>query len=162
MTRLHFRVSRFDPAKGEERNEAPDWTSLSDVGLTFSDGVLTLERYEHEERKYLDATSVVLELGEVTAVQVSDVEISPWSSDQARAINDGLIVDIAGAVRICRMLLREDLSCRLKATNGRVIIDAGFDLYLYFTVDTDVPSDVLSAVRQLGLFIEENVFSPYE
>ncbi len=64
-----FRITRYNPAFRDERGAYTrvTWTSVSDVGRTYDDEVLTLGEYERVERSYLDAVRSFAASGGVAA-----------------------------------------------------------------------------------------------
>ncbi len=156
--RVHaLRISRFQPGATQTPDSA--WTSIGDVGQTFSEGVLTLAEYERVEALYLNAVSLLLEDSEVRQLIVSDVQLTPLASETARAIREGALVSASDALEICRLELRDEVSCRLE-DDGRFYVHIGFDYYLYVG-SKQVSAAAIEAIEQSGLFVEQGIPSPY-
>jgi hypothetical protein len=152
-----FRISRFRP--GVSQSATSPWTSRSDIGETFDDGVLTLAEYERVEDRYIGAVRMLLEAAGSPELTVSDLHVTPWATPSAEAVVEGGQLKSEQALEVCRLDLREELSCRLD--NGdRFHIAVGFDYYLY--VGTAQPSSAaISLIEESGLFVEHGVPSPY-
>lgn len=157
MTAHELRVSRYRP--GVPQSATSTWTSMSDVGQLFDDGLLSLAEYERVEQLYLAALASLLDAAGRPELTVSEVQVAPSASAAARAVRDGARVGVAEALEICRLELREELSCRLD-DDQRFYVHVGFDFYLYVGCERLSPS-VIAAIEGSGLFIEHKVPSPY-
>src|SRR6476661_2747161 len=72
-----FRVTKYNPAFRRADNGAymrDDWTSVSDIGGTFADGVLTREEYERVEGLYVEAIMGFVALAHVDTLRVAALE----------------------------------------------------------------------------------------
>lgn len=69
-----WRVTRYHPANRTEEGRylGNAWTSISDVGSEFEDGLLTPGRYHEVEDAYLDAVRIFAADAGVTHLQVRD------------------------------------------------------------------------------------------
>lgn len=153
-----YRISKFDPsAPPSQRRE--DWTSISDVGRSFAGDVLTREAYDEVESQYLNALRLVLTEEHATSLRVTDLLRASTASATRDSIAEGVIVDIEGAISVCRAQLREELSCHL-ATDDGFSVDVGFDYYLYITSPRPLGAS-LEDIADLGLHVESGVQSPY-
>lgn len=155
MNLTWYRVSRHDPAK--RGNDRDSWTSASDIGKDFSGVQLTSGEVSRTEQQYVTAVETFAAEVDVVSVVVSEVDFA----ESLPAVRDGDIVPIAEALTLVQSLFREELSCRLKATNGELSIDFGFDLYMYLGTNGE-QDRAARAVQRLGLFVEKDVPSPYE
>ena len=156
MTQNQLRISRYRP--GVPQSATSTWTSMSDVGHVFDDGLLSQAEYERVEQLYLAALVALLDDAGRPELLVSDVQLSPSASAAARAVRDGARVTVPDAVEICRLELREELSCRLD--DERFYVHVGFDYYLYLGCERVSPA-VIAAIEESGLFVERGVPSPY-
>lgn len=149
-----WRVTRYDPARRDERGAFPrqSWTSIADVGRIFDGVELTLEDYERIENAYLDAFVGFAEDAGVEQLQVRSLE-------RGDGIDEGDIVSPEEARHIVRRLLREEVICKLEAPDNRFALHVGFDLYMYVGSMTPCRSAQRHA-EELGLFVEPNVSSP--
>ncbi len=151
-----FRVSRYSSDLAARR---ADWSSISDVGASFHGEVLTQQTYEQVEQRYLDAARRFLADSNIDRLSVLDVD---WTADvplARREIADRPFVTPDEAIAICRLQLREDLSCRLESPD-RFYLHFGFDLYMYIGSWTECAEAVQHTVAD-GLFVEHDVTSPY-
>jgi hypothetical protein len=156
MTAHELRLSRYEP--GRVYTASSTWTSMSDVGRSFDDGDLTLAEYERVEQTYLTAIGVLLaQLGN-PELTVSDVQLAPAASEQAQAVREGSLVDAAAAIDICRLELREELSCRLDGDH--LYVHVGIDYYVYVGCEY-LDASAVAAIEASGLFVEQDVPSPY-
>ena len=152
-----FRISRFRP--GASQSAISTWTSKSDVGETFDDGVLTLAEYERVEDLYVGAVRTLLEAAGLPDLRVSELHVTPLATPSARAVLEGAQLTAERALEVCRLELREELSCRLD-NDDRFYVHVGFDYYLY--VGTAQPdSAAIESIEESGLFVEHDVPSPY-
>lgn len=153
----NYRVGRYKP--GTRHTATSTWTSVSDIGRRFDDGVLTKEEYERVEYLYLEAVRAVATEVQVDELEVSDLLLGPAASVEATQIRNGDTITVNEALGILRLELREELSCRLKS-DDRLHVDAGFDFYIYLGT-CDPIYNVISEIEASGLFVERNIPSPY-
>ena len=157
MTAYYLRLSRYEP--GVHQSASSSWTSISDIGKSFEDGILTQAEYESVETLYLEAIDrLITDNGNPTFV-VSDLHGSPTASPAAREVREGSQVRRQDVLEICRMELREELSCRLDHGED-FYVHVGFDFYVYLGCERLTPESV-AAIDESGLFIEHGVPSPY-
>jgi hypothetical protein len=151
-----LRVSRFRP--GVPHSGTSTWTSISDVGQLFEDGVLTRDEYERVEGLYLQALDKLLVAAGWPELTVLDLHVAPDASVAARRVTEGAQLRGPEILDVVRLQLREELSCRLD--HERFYVHVGFDLYLYVG-SLALPDSTIREIEQLGLFVEEGVPSPY-
>jgi hypothetical protein len=132
---------------------------LSDVGEKFDDGVLTLEEYERVENLYLSAVRQFMEAAGSPDLLVSELQLAPLATPAAQAVQDGALLTAQEALEVCRLELREELSCRLD-DDERFYVHVGMDYYVYLGT-LNPSSAVVEAIEESGLFVEEGVSSPY-
>jgi len=157
MTTHELRLSRYEP--GALQSATSTWTSISDVGQLFDDGLLSQAEYERVEDLYLVALESLLKDAGRPELTVSDLQLAPLASAPARVVREGARVGVAEALEICRLELRDELSCRLD-DDERFYVHVGFDFYVYVGCERLTPS-VSAAIERSGLFIERGVPSPY-
>lgn len=151
-----FRVSRYDPAR---HNSSEQWTAMSDVGGEFDGEVLSMEQYEAVERSYLESIRWFMHDSRADQFVVCDVDWSPLAEHTDRWIRDGLEVDRETAIAICRLELREHLSCRLDSRSD-FYVHFGFDFYMYLG-SWNPCRDAIARTVERGLHVELGVRSPY-
>ncbi len=151
-----FRVSRYDPARLDSSEQ---WTAMSDVGREFDGEVLSMEQYEAVERSYLESIRWFMHESRADQFLIGDVDWSPLAEGTDRWIRDGLEVDRETAIAVCRLQLREHLSCRLDSGND-FYVHFGFDFYMYLG-SWNPCRDAIARTVELGLHVELGVPSPY-
>lgn len=148
-----WRVSRYEPELRERETRWESWTDYSDIGAAFNGVVLSPEEYYRVEDTYIaaavrfavDASAVLLRVTYVGHHQAPDFALDP---DQ--------IVVRSDLGPIIRGNLRGNLDCALEATNGRLQVAFGYDLYMYIAADSQCESAVAGAARD-GLWLEPDV-----
>jgi hypothetical protein len=157
MTAYELRLSRYEP--GALQSPTSTWTSISDVGRVFDDGQLSEGEYMRVEGLYLGALESLLDDAGRPDLTVSDLQLTPAATVRARAVQEGQRVGMRDALEICRLGLREEISCRLD-DDQRFYIHVGFDYYVYVGCERLSP-DVIAQIEDSGLFLERGVPSPY-
>lgn len=153
---FEFRVTKYDPSRRDARGGliGDDWTSFSDIGKSFSDGLLTQEGYSQVEDAYVTASASFIRESGVPTLSIVGFENHaaanlPFGESTALGASDfGTVV---------RSLLREEYWCRLESIGG--FIHVGWDFYMYIGVQRPCPLAVAETER-LGLFVEP-FHSPY-
>jgi hypothetical protein len=159
MSMQHFRISRY--RFGLSDASISTWTSISDIGQSFDDGVLTLEEYERVEELYLRAVRILLETAGSPDLVINEIDFTPHpTTPSGKAIHVGARFNVEEALEVCRMELREELSCRLDADDGSFHVVVGFDYYLYVGT-TQAPEAAIQSIEESGLFVERDVPSSY-
>ena len=158
MAAHEFRLTKYDRAlrvEGIGAFEGDDWTSISDIGETFSGQRLTLADYLDVEAKHLVAVASFIEESDVLELVARDVG-DPFGRFR---VTEGARLSPVEAIEVVRQLLREEGWCRLEAGES-FFIHAGYDYYLYVGSDRACPQSVERAER-LGLFVDPDFPSPY-
>lgn len=152
MTQYTVRLCRY----GAEttRGTATTWTSISDIGKSFDDGVLTLERYLRTESAYLEAVRLVYRDAGNPPLSIRDLELP------APGLSEGATVEGEAVLEVVRMMLREETSCRLVADDV-FFVHAGFDYYVYIG-STHLQDVTITKIESLGLRIQHGYPSPYD
>lgn len=158
---LSFRVTKYNPQfrDAHGRYLADDWTSISDVGECFAGIELMQEAYLAIESKYLAAIRFFARDSCVSRLRVNELEIESADSDPGYEIVDGWWLDLAEAIEVARLVLREELWCKLE-DEGRLRVHFGYDYYMYIESNSCCDCAV-EETRELGLFVERDFPSPY-
>lgn len=149
-----YRITKYDPqSRINGAYERVEWTSVSDVGSVFEDGVLTREECEQTIRHYADCALELLKAAGIQALTILELEDfhlqSPWHSGQK--------ISLSMAGEVVQACLEEKCWCMLAA--DQAFIHFGYDLYMYVGVDLPFGA-VRDVCTRCGLFAE--VFpSPY-
>ncbi len=146
----------------------PDWTSVSQVGALVGDQRLSAAEYIRVETNYIETLTAILAEGNATQFRLLDVEVYarhaipglptiPTPAELAALAHAPARGDLVSLV--ARACLREELWCRLVATDASCEVHFGYDYYLYVTGLQPSRNVVLTA-RATGIFVEEFA-SPY-
>jgi hypothetical protein len=153
---FEFRVTKYDPTfRASNGAYARDeWTSISDIGRTFSGVVLTEADYQRAEDAYVAAAVAFLRDAGVPSVTVVELESHAAAPP---AFGEGAVLSLDEAAGVIRRVLREEFWCRLEGNGG--FIHIGYDYYMYVGVARPCP-EAEDVTRLLGLFVEP-LPSPY-
>jgi len=145
-----YRVTKYDPSLRDASGAflGDDWTSISDIGRSFSGVVLTREEYERVERAYIQAALAFLDEGGVGPLTVAELEAPP---DHSIGFTEGSQVSADQLGEVLQQILREEVWCNLESHNG--FIHFGYDYYMYIGVPHPCPAAERLATDS-GLFVE--------
>jgi len=163
-----FRVTRYDPAlrRLDGSFGVETWTSVSDIGRSFENHVLTQEEYLAVEDAYVEAIHLFMDSCNVKTLTLKDLEVNDESegivslpADHRHSNHESYVAgaQLSGKTLdgAARLTLREQIWCRLEAPGG-FFVHFGYDFYMYIgTPGTLGPPGVSSL-----LFVEE-FGSPY-
>jgi len=166
-----YRITKYDP---KYRNSVgfflnDDWTSISDIGKTFDNKILTFKDYLKSEDTYIETImlfmeSLSLNFLVVTSLEKFEDEIrkSEFCSQSIveiyKQLHSNQEVNREQVRNIARLVLRELLWCKLESYS--MFVHFGYDYYMYIGSTEAPPSSLLEKINKLGLFIE-NFESPY-
>ena len=159
-----FRITKYNPSFRNERGEyiLDEWTSFSDIGKKFHNGVLGEKEYYETEDKYIQAINYILDEKNVFQMRVVqlekyDNELSIPLSSYDRIVKDGLntnsIVGRAEIEILSKMILRELLWASIQSIDALTIIEFGYDYYMYIRCN-EISSSIKQMIFDLGLYIE--------
>lgn len=135
-----WRVSKYDPAHRDSRGWylKDEWTSVSDIGRTFADGVLTLESYLEAESRYLTFVHRLMNALSVPHMMVrragrhrSESRVGPGLPLRLRNKD---VLSRPQVIEAIRDSLRDRFWCQL-VYKRRLWMEVGFDFYLHFACD---------------------------
>ena len=165
---MQLRITKYNPiyrnALGHYKKD--EWTSSSDIGKNFEDGMLMEEEYLRVESNYWQAYEQLLQQCAVPFMTVRDLSIHyfykykrcPSLTKNSLFLFENIMhvkenERISGYTLEClfKLALREGLWCRLQGPNSSYI-HFGYDYYTYWgsCIDCDY-----SFIKKLGLFPEE-------
>lgn len=161
---MRIRLTKYNPVFRRQdgsytRNE---WTSYSDIGKEFVDGVLTLRLYLDVEHRYVTAICDFFECASVSTLVIEEFEWSkekldgsPTDISQSRFEVGSLLnlEELGDVVRIC---LREEAWCKLKGEHSSYV-HFGYDFYTYLGADH---ASIQNWLPPDGMFAEYQT-SPY-
>lgn len=174
MLPYQWRITRYDPAARNERGHYQkfDWTSASDIGAVFEDGLLTWDEYMRIERAYADAAEAFMHASAVSTLTVLDLELNPSihcvlnlqyfrdsSHEKVFKLVNGMKIPVEQVKQLARLCLQEIVWCRLEQP-GKFFLHFGHDLYMYVGSHLPCP-DMMEQLHQSSLFLEQ-MPSPYQ
>ena len=151
-------VCKYDPVHRDTfgRYLKDEWTSVSDIGSTFEDGLLTRESYIEVEHRYLALVEALMNrLGvpHMMGRHLSRYRFqSQLDSEPPTKRSNKDVLDPPETIRMVRDLLRENYWCRL-VYKRRLWIAPGYDFYLHFACD-ELRLDELKQLAGAGLDIQ--------
>lgn len=168
----YWRITKYSPnnrINGDYTKE--EWTSISDVGKSYSNEVFLIEHYLQTESLYIMALISIVNEMKINSLQVTNLEKHDFGflndrfhtlySDEMKKIysniNNGDSISGNELVLLCKLVLREKLWCKLQ-TSG-MFVHFGFDYYMYIGSALKCKNS-LKAIVNSGLFIEP-FQSPY-
>lgn len=148
-----YRITKYNPKYRlngvYQKNE---WTSISDIGKSFDDGVLSLEDYLKVENSYIQFCLKAIEAAGISELSVSNPEIYCDGLSLPRYVRDTGYIH-----KIIEWCLREKCWLKLEAEN--FFIHFGYDFYLY--IGTVVPEEFVARIAQDQNLYCECYHSPY-
>lgn len=164
---FQWRVTKYNPKHRDVDGKYlhDEWTSIADVGRTFTDGGLTLESYLNVESAYVDTATQFIEESGAPRLFARDVEATNVAAAHGAAAvierppREGEEIVLADLARLCRLCLRELLWCRIESADGTCFVHFGYDFYMYVGSPIDCRRTIDFA-RRIGLFVEPRE-SPY-
>jgi hypothetical protein len=153
---FEHRVTKYDPAHRDRRGAytREEWTSVSYIGLSFSNVILTEAEYQRVEAAYASAAIAFMREAGVESLAVVGLENHKGISIP---FGEGSTLDLDDTVRVLQQVLRAEFWCRLESAGG--FIHLGYDYYMYIGVGQRCPEAEMFACH-LGLFVEA-FGSPY-
>lgn len=166
-----WRVTKYNP---ENRNtdgtyKIDEWTSFHDIGKAFNNELLDYSNYKRVEDAYIKVIELILSYNGISSLTITDLD-KYNSSLELNDFNTPDIVNLFGEINnnkqlgldkimiLARLILREELWCKLQNDKGNYI-HFGYDYYMYIGSNTN-NQEIYDEVRKIGLFIEE-IESPY-
>lgn len=160
----YYRITKYNP---EFRNEQGfytknDWTSISDIGQVFDEGVLTAEDYKQMEDSYIKALNIVLQTKDVTQMNIYKLEkydcideyiFSHKEKDVYAKLADSSCINLDKVETVTRLILRELIWCTLSCRTKSVEIEFGYDYYMYVRCD-EIDVSTQQEILKCGLFVE--------
>ena len=153
-----YRISKYDLSK--RVNGAfigDDWISISDIGKTFNNELLTHEKYMQSEESYLNVIKQVCKQTSIDKVTISKLEDR---KKKCKYKNKSVVKTIDDIIDISRNCLREQYWCRLDNRKKPFFIHFGYDYYMYIGTSLDYCS-MKKITDDCGLFLEAKE-SPYK
>ncbi len=160
----YYRITKYNPAFRDEQGfyTKNDWTSISDVGQTFDDGILTVEEYKQIEDSYAKAVNIILQEKGILQLTVHSLEKNDCIKEHILSSKDKefyiriaelLQLDSDNIEMAVRLALRELIWCTLSCSTKNVEIEFGYDYYMYIRCDT-ISELAQKKISEYGLFVE--------
>lgn len=148
-----YRISKYDPRfRVNGAYQKNEWTSISDIGKVFDDGMLTLAEYLRVENEYIQFCLDAMKAAGVTELAVCAPEIYCEGLSLPERVCD--TNSIRGIIQWC---LRE--KCWAKLEGKRFFLHFGYDYYLY--IGTDVSRPLVETMAKAQNLYCECCRSPY-
>lgn len=149
-----YRVTKYNPKfRADGKYTADDWTSVSDIGGVFSGQVLTRQKYEQTERRYIDFVETALRLSGINELKIVRLE----KYNDGLEWRDGQKIDLTQIASFMQDCLREKCWAKLEADD--FYVHFGYDYYMY--VGTALSEQTVEQTgSKIGLFVEK-FESPY-
>jgi hypothetical protein len=165
-----YRVTKYNPKYRDKEGAftKDDWTSISDIGKTFENKTISATDYKTVENKYINAIKLILielSIEYCTVESLFKNELDETSNKESiysrfdfevySNINEGDSMDINKTLTVARLMLREDLWGNIESPLKELIIEFGYDYYMYFKTAKDLSSLIPIIEHEIGLFVEE-------
>lgn len=160
----YYRITKYNPAFRNEQGfyTKKDWTSISDIGKTFDEGILTIEEYKQIEDAYVNAINIILQENDISKMTVCKLEKNDCIEEYILSQKDkelyATIFDFSKLVlndveTIIRLALRELIWCTLSCHTKKLEIEFGYDYYMYVRCD-EISVSAQKRISEYGLFVE--------
>ncbi len=166
-----WRITKYNP---EYRNSEgiytkKEWTSFSEIGESYNNKAFTLDQYLEVENAYINAIQSFMSCTKTTNLQVNSLEKNSdkltenelYTQEICTFFNmttNNMETNKEQAEIIARLVLREDVWCKLESPN--MYVHFGWDYYMYIG-SSEPCSNTIAQIEQTGLFVEAYQ-SPYK
>ena len=146
---IEYRISKYDPKFRDETGayQKNEWTSVSDIGKKFDDGMLEKEEYLRVENNYFEFVLELLEKLKISAVKLRKQEPKKQYAAQMVRVDDELFK------QIFERNLREQFWCEFHAKGLYFWI--GYEYYLHVNSNENLAKEIKETAAKHGLFVEE-------
>lgn len=163
-----YRITKYDPQFRKDNGKyiRNEWIGYSDIGDKFYDGILTFDKYQKIEDKYIESIMYIANIKKNNYIRVKNIYRSPQYTDihattgmniLIKLIKNGNFIEKNYIPDLCRLILREHMWARLYSLN--MFVHFGYDYYMYAGFSGECRG-LTRKVKELGLFIER-FKSPY-
>lgn len=146
---FQYRVSKYNPELRDE-NQAyakEEWTSYSDIGKEFSDGVLSKKEYLKVEKEYIDFIYELFNEFKIEKIKILKQEPKNFLKKTSYDVDDKLLYTII------QKNIREEFWCKFKVEQFQFYMGYDFYLHIDFTNDTEKLLEQLT--KRHNLFLEK-------
>lgn len=171
---ISWRVTKYNPKYRDEEDvyHNDEWTSCHDIGKLFNGNEFTANDYLAIENAYINAVLSFMQNINVTSFKVKCLEkyndniVSQnttlvYTNEMIKLyveLHENSILGVDNIQNLCRLLLREQLWCKLENDN-RMFVHFGYDYYMYIGCLLK-PENITDLIQGTGLFMER-IESPY-
>jgi hypothetical protein len=162
---FYWRITKYNPnhRRTDGSYSRHEWTSASDIGREFQDGVLTDEEYWRVETAYVQTIADFFVESKCPGLKLRDLEFNdmtillnpnlPQVCLEPSTLKSGDIINDSSQLQeICRLILRDAIWCQIEC-DGCMRLDFDFDFYMFIGTQKQCSNAINSAVRR-GLFVE--------
>lgn len=169
-----YRISKYKPSMRDEQGRyvINEWTSYSDIGKLYNSKIFNSNEYEYIENKYIQALMMILKDKNIDKLVIRELEknfstkeiekllidsnlsLSQTEKELFQSIKNESEISINQIDAISKLLLRECLWCRLNSPKNDLIVEIGYDFYLYICCD-NISQHIINDVHKLQMYIEE-------
>lgn len=172
---ISWRITKYNPKYRNEKDEyqKDEWTSCHDIGKLYDGKEFTVDDYMAVENAYIDTVLSFVNGVNIKTLTVKYLEkhndnnikfhkipliYTEEMIELFKRVHEGTVLEIRDIGHLCRLVLREQLWCKLENDN-KMFIHFGYDYYMYIGC-LSKPKRVINLIEKIGLFIEE-FKSPY-
>ncbi|UKS27363.1 hypothetical protein LOZ80_39040 [Paenibacillus sp. HWE-109] len=174
-----WRITKYNPDHRNDRGNysKDEWTSISDIGSTYDNKPLTIEKYKETEDLYVRAILTFVEFLNIPYLQVKELWMQDANDYEQRSnnskyqsiysrelvdafstITEGELLQKDSIVQTTRLILRENIWCKYQY-QALMYVHFGYDYYMY--IGSSQPcSGLIQGIVASGLFVEP-FESPY-
>jgi hypothetical protein len=171
-----WRITKYNPENRDDRGkyQNDEWTSCHDIGKVYNGKEFTANDYINVENTYILAVLSFVNSANISTLKVKNLEkyndsikINEGSIEYTdemiklfERLEDDAVLEIEQIEQLCRLILREQVWCKLEDTN-KLLIYFGYDYYMYISC-LSKPDSIISLLEERGLYIEEldSIFLP--
>ncbi len=160
---MKVRLTKYDPRfrRADGSYGRHEWTSFSDVGKTFHNGVLTFEAYLSVEEQFIESITSFFRTADVLQLLIEDLETlqnvpNNQLEGQTTNFSIGQEIDLSQLRIVIKLCLREIAWFRLRGSY-QSYLHFGYDYYVYLGANSPTLN---SWSPSAGLFAEQ-LSSPY-
>ncbi len=160
-----YRITKYNPELRDENGYyfKNEWTSVCEIGKVFSDGIFTLDDYLKTESKYIQTLKAILEENKISKLIINNLEkydadkafppLSSADKDFFDKVKNNLCIDLSEIEQITKLSLRELLWCQLHSESKNLVVEFGYDYYMYINCH-QISSHTIQSFFTEGIFIE--------
>lgn len=172
---IRYRITKYNPLFRDSTGayQKDDWTSCFDIGISFSGVCFSSEDYLNVEEAYIRAIEKICEVNCCSDFVADQIEKAYEIAEVKKMMeNIGLPISkrelffyksmTAGAcmlnedmLLLSKMILRELLWGKVVSLDRNIIIEFGYDYYMYITCPI-LSSEHIKYIERLGLYVEKS------